>query len=110
VNGMTIRSSGVPGAPGSRIVSLMTWPVRLISTRIVPLTDRPSRPISAAVPVAKIANVSSVVTAGSSFAPASFTTPTVAPVTSTPMASGLTLPSALRYGPAPRNSSTFLAP
>jgi hypothetical protein len=38
------------------------------------------------------------------------TTPTVAPVTTTPTASGLSEPSAFRYGPEPRKISTLRAP
>ena len=99
----SLSGSGAPGRVGRVMVSSIARPVLLMRTATVPVTVSPSRPISETRPKAKMAKVL--------FVPVTnLTTPSVPPLTSTPMASGLRSPLASRNGPTPRKISTLRAP
>src|SRR4051794_10287401 len=98
---MTIVDGVVPA--GIVIVSVTERPVVLtFSDRLVAVIVRPSRPTSDTVPVAWIA-----------YPPGTSENraiPTLALVSRRPIALLLTEPSALRYGPEPKKTSTLEAP
>src|SRR3954452_24629045 len=98
---MTIVDGVVPS--GIVMVSVTAWPVVLTFTdRLGAVIVRPSRPTSDTVPVAWVAYLPG--------RPENVATPTLALVSSSPMALVLIVPSALRYGPEPKKTSTFEAP
>jgi hypothetical protein len=83
-----------------RTWSVTARPLVLILIVRLPLSVRPSRPTKRAPPVAKSANVPSANCAAATW---------LAVMTS-PIAFGLIVPSAFRYGPEPKKISTSVAP
>ena len=96
-NGML--NSGV-SLPLNLIGSVTERPLVLTLIVMLPVIVRPGRPTKLTAPVAKIA-----------YEPGpNEATPSFCAVITSPTASGLTVPSASRYGPAPKKTSTSRAP